>query len=85
MLRTSDGLAEVIGIIKDNRYANVKDAPRDVAYFPIFQSANNGFPLTFEIRHSGSAAAMLRHSDRRRRVDPGLTIFSRGDARGPHP
>ncbi len=32
-----DGRWEVIGVARDNRYANVKDAPRDVAYFAMFQ------------------------------------------------
>ena len=83
VLRTSDGLAEVIGIIRDSRYANVKDAPRDVAYFPILQSANNGFPLTFEIRHSGSAAAMLLAIRTAvASVDPGLTVFNAATLEG---
>lgn len=69
---------EVVGVARDVRYANVKDAPRDVVYFPIFQSQPKDvwYTPTFEIRYAGAAAgitASLR--DVVARVDPGLTIF----------
>jgi predicted permease len=76
LLGTSDGEFEVIGVAKDNRYANVRDVPREVAYYPIFQSANIGYPPTFEIRYAGSAAEMLRLVRTAvASVDPGLTMF----------
>jgi predicted permease len=71
-------MCEVVGVAADVRYANVKDAPREVAYYPIFQTAPKDifYAPTFEIRHAGPAAglaqvirAAVSH------VDPGLTMF----------
>src|SRR5215468_5821863 len=49
----------IVGVAKDMRYANVKDAPRDVVYRPLFQELRPG-PPTFEIRHAGTTADALR-------------------------
>ncbi len=68
LLVTSDGNAEVIGVARDNRYGNVRDMPRDVAYYPMFQSANIGNPPTFEVRYAGSAAELLAVNPRCRRA-----------------
>ncbi len=61
-----DGL-EVIGVARDHRYANVKDTPRDVVYFPIFQSAGKDmwYSPTFEIRYRGSQADLCAARARR--------------------
>jgi predicted permease len=73
------GGAEVIGVAKDSRYANVKEAPRDVVYAPIFQNvgALNRNAPTFEVRYEGPGEG-LRHSIRAAvaEVDPALTVFS---------
>jgi predicted permease len=69
---------EVVGIARDTRYANVKDAPRDVVYFPIFQTAPKDifFAPTFEIRHAGPASDMVQAiRGAVSRADAGLTIF----------
>lgn len=52
---------EIVGIAKDMRYGNVKDAPRDVIYCPIFQ-VGFGFSPTFEIRYAGRTAEVLRQA-----------------------
>jgi predicted permease len=70
--------SQVIGVVKDVRYANVKDAEREVVYHPIFQSAPKDmfYAPTYEIRYAGDAAALLpsiRASVSR--VDPGLTMI----------
>ena len=71
-----DGVCEVVGVAKDNRYASIKDAPRDVVYMPMFQATNIGYTPTFEIRHSGAASHVLNAlRDVVKRVDPALTIF----------
>jgi hypothetical protein len=76
LLVTSDGNAEVIGVARDNRYGNVRDMPRDVAYYPMFQSANIGNPPTFEVRYAGSAGELLTSiRDAVARIDSGLTVF----------
>ena len=69
---------EVIGVARDTRYANVKDTPREVVYYPIFQIAAKDifYAPTFEIRYAGSGAG-LEPAIRAvaARVDPGLTVF----------
>jgi predicted lysophospholipase L1 biosynthesis ABC-type transport system permease subunit len=67
---------EVVGVVKDIRYARVKDAPREVLYFPMFQAPSIRYAPTFEIRYAGVASGIL-DSIRRAvaRTDPGLTIF----------
>jgi predicted permease len=77
-LDTGPAACEVVGVARDARYANVKDAVREVVYFPIFQLAPRsiGFSPTFEIRHAGAAAGLLpviNHAVSR--ADPDLTIF----------
>ena len=73
-----DGGAEVIGIVKDIRYANVKDAPREVVYFPLFQQQPRAmwYSPTFEIRYAGQASGILPSiREAVARTDPGLTMF----------
>jgi predicted permease len=69
---------EVVGVAKDTRYANVKDAPREVVYYPMFQiaPANIFYTPTFEIRYAGDAGG-ITHAIRAAvtRVNPGLTPF----------
>jgi len=67
---------EVIGVVKDIRYANVKDAPREVLYFPMFQARSLSFWPTFEIRYTGAASDVLRSiREAVSRTDSGLTMF----------
>jgi predicted permease len=73
---TDEGVCEVVGVAKDSRYASIKDAPRDVVYFPMFQTTNIDYTPTFELRHAGSAANVLNAlRDVVKRVDPALTIL----------
>jgi predicted permease len=66
---------EVVGVAKDARYANVKDAPREVVYVPLFQDAPRFVP-SFEIRFEGTAAETLQAATAAvKRVDPALTMF----------
>jgi len=69
---------EVVGVVKDIRYANVKDAPREVVYLPIFQGDPKSmwYTPTFEIRYAGAAGEMMR-SVRQvvARIEPELTMF----------
>ena len=69
---------EVVGVARDTRYANVKDAPREVVYYPIFQiaPANIFYAPTFEIRYAGSAAGLTQAIRAAvTRVDQALTPF----------
>jgi predicted permease len=70
--------SEVVGIARDSRYANVKDAPRDVVYMPMFQHPGSaGYGPTYEIRYEGgTAAAMQAIRGVVADVDPALTIFN---------
>ena len=66
---------EVVGVVKDSRYANVKDAPREVLYLPLFQDAPR-FAPSFEMRYAGTAAETLQAATAVvHRVDPALLIF----------
>ena len=72
------GEREVVGVARDTRYANVKDAPREVVYYPIFQIAPDKifYTPTFEVRYAGSAAGLTQAIwGAVARVDPGLTPF----------
>jgi predicted permease len=69
---------EVVGVVRDVRYANVKDAEREVVYFPAFQFPPKDFHTsqTFEIRYAGSAADILPSiREAVSRVEPALTMF----------
>jgi predicted permease len=67
---------EIVGVAKDARYANVKDAPRDVVYRPLFQEGI-GFPASYEIRCAGPTAGVLRNvRDLIARMDPSLALFN---------
>ena len=69
---------EIVGVVRDVRYANVRDPIRDVIYLPALQLAPKeiGYSPTFEIRHAGPAAELLtRIREAIARVDPALTIF----------
>ena len=68
----------IVGVASDVRYARVKDAIRDVIYFPAFQVAPKDifYAPTFEIRYAGAAndmAARVRQAVTR--VDAALTPF----------
>ena len=72
------GQYEVIGVAKDVRYANVKDAPREVVYLPMFQSQPRDifYSPTFEIRYSGSAATLTQAvRETVARIEPSLSLF----------
>jgi predicted permease len=72
------GAREVIGVVKDTRYANIKDAPREVLYYPFFQAQPREFfsSPTFEIRYAGEMADVLASvRETVARVDPRLQMF----------
>ena len=72
------GAREVVGVVKDIRYANVKDAPREVIYFPIFQAEGKDlwYSPTFEVRYGGTVGQMLPAiREAVTRTAPGLTMF----------
>jgi predicted permease len=49
----------IVGVAKDVRYGNVKDAPRDVVYRPLFQDRQPGAP-TFELRYTGTTVDAMK-------------------------
>ena len=70
--------AEVIGVVRDIRYANVRDLPREVVYFPMFQSQVRDiwYSPSYEIRYAGRAADVLQAArEAVARIDSGLTVF----------
>ncbi|HET7697904.1 MAG TPA: ABC transporter permease [Vicinamibacterales bacterium] len=73
---TGAAARQIVGVVRDVRYANVKDPIRDVIYFPALQIKDIFYSPTFEIRHAGPAAELLaRVREAMSRIDPGLTIF----------
>ena len=74
-----DDAREVVGVAKDMRYANIKDAPREVLYFPMFQGLplQFGYTPTFEIRYDGAVSDLARLvREQVNRVDSGLEMFA---------
>jgi predicted lysophospholipase L1 biosynthesis ABC-type transport system permease subunit len=72
------GAREVIGVVKDSRYANVKDAPREVLYFPLFRAEPKElwYSPTFEIRFAGGVSGVLTSvREAVARLDPDLQMF----------
>jgi predicted permease len=71
------GSLEVIGVASDVRYANVRDQPREVVYFPLFQQEGREMDVpTFEIRFAGPVSDVIaRTREAVARVDPALTLF----------
>jgi predicted permease len=72
------GARKVIGVAKDMRYAKIKDAPREVLYYPFFQSEPRDlfFAPTFEVRYAGAPSDVLESIRRAvSRVDSGLEMF----------
>jgi predicted permease len=70
---------EVIGVARDIRYANVKDAPREVLYLPLLQGQPQDFRYTpsFEIRYAGAVGDIVRAAHEAvSRVDSGLQMFA---------
>jgi predicted permease len=70
---------QVVGVVGDVRYANVRDAEREVVYFPIFQMKPQEifYEPTFEIRTAApveEVAPLIRSA--LSKVDPDLTSFS---------
>jgi predicted permease len=69
---------QVIGIVKDSRYANIKDAPREVLHFPLFQAQPRElfYSPTFEVRYAGGLPDIVSSvREAMSRVDPGLQMF----------
>jgi predicted permease len=73
----SNPSVEIVGVAGDVRYARVKDAIRDVVYFPAFQLAPKDifYAPTFEIRYADAAGILPRVREAVTRVDPDLTPF----------
>lgn len=71
------GAREVIGVVSDVRYANVRDLPREVVYFPLFQQQGKEMDIpTFEMRFAGPLSDVIARSrEAVARVDPALTLF----------
>jgi predicted permease len=77
-LGSGPGAREVVGVVADVRYANVRDLPREVVYFPIFQQQGRDmfYSPTFEIRFAGAMPGVLASvREAVGRVDPALTLF----------
>jgi predicted permease len=72
------GSAEVVGVVGDTRYGNVRDQPREVVYNPIFQQRGKDlwYSPTFEVRVAGPASDIIAPiREAVARVDPALTLF----------
>jgi predicted permease len=79
MLDEGPSAREIVGVVADARYARVKDAVREVIYFPLFQMAPRdlGYTPTFEIRHAGPPGDLVAGVRQAvGRVDPGLMLFA---------
>jgi predicted permease len=76
LIGTGSGPYEIVGVARNIRYGNVKDAAREVLYFPMFQGQSVRYSPTFEIRYYGALPAVLRSiREVVSRNDPRLAIF----------
>ncbi|MBI2149336.1 MAG: ABC transporter permease [Acidobacteria bacterium] len=67
---------QIIGVAADVRYANVKDAPREVVYRPIFQAPAR-FHVSFQVRYRGATEeALQRIRGVVSRTEPALAMFN---------
>jgi putative ABC transport system permease protein len=74
----SDDLHEVVGVVRDSRYARIKDAPREIVYLPLFQARPESlwYSPTFEVRYSGPLPLFVdRVRETVAQVEPRLTLF----------
>ena len=70
-----NGVHEIVGVAKDTRYGNVKDAPREVIYRPLFERATGG-SISYEIRFQGTLASVERSVRALvAKEDPRLSVF----------
>jgi predicted permease len=71
---TGPNAAEVVGVVSDIRHARVKDAPREILYYPLFQDFR--FIPSFAVRYAGSPADVLEASRAAvARTDQALSLF----------
>jgi len=74
----SDDWREVVAVVKDSRYARIKDAPREVVYLPLFQATPDSmwYSPTFAVRHSSPLPEFLGQvRETVAQVEPQLTPF----------
>jgi ABC-type antimicrobial peptide transport system permease subunit len=70
------GDTEVVGVARDMRYGNIKDGPRDVVYYPLFQEGPSFYAPTFTIRYTGSVRDVLALAQAALdRIDSRLEMF----------
>jgi predicted permease len=63
--RGTVGAVEIVGVVKDAKYSDLREKPKPFAYFPAAQDANAG-PATFYVRGSVTAEtvrALIRRLD----------------------
>jgi predicted permease len=74
-----DDTREVVGVVKDHRYARVRDAYREVVFTPLLQAARIGYTPSYEIRYAAPLDAVLHGvGEAVARTDAGLTLTSVG-------
>lgn len=70
-----DGIREIVGVARDTRYGNVKDAPRDVVYRPLFEREYGG-QITYEVRYHTDPATLERNvRELVSQLDARLSVF----------
>lgn len=52
-------LYQIVGLVKNTKYYELKEDPRPIGYFPIVQTDDPGFSATFVIRTAGPVRATL--------------------------
>jgi predicted permease len=63
---------EVVGLVKNAKYLNVREAPLPTVYFPF----RGGSPMTLHVKTRGDPAAALRIVEQElRNLDPRLPLF----------
>jgi predicted permease len=72
----TSGQIEIVGLVKDAKYDNLRTSPPRTIYMPLFQAPDQRRPMTFEVRTVGNPTSMIaavRHAIQS--IDKDLLVF----------
>jgi hypothetical protein len=71
----ADPVYEIVGVVKDTKYSELREEPRLIAFLPVAQDENSPNQLTFLIRARGSfSSVMAGVKQRMAEIDGGLLV-----------
>jgi predicted permease len=71
-----ESFREIVGVVKDSRYASLKSAPEPVIYQPFLQTNTGRGQMTLHVRTTGDDAAVVsRIREEVQRIDSAMPLF----------